>query len=335
VAIIALLISILLPSLSNARAQAKAVKCAANMNAAGKAVAAYLSEERGTYPMAYWYPGDYQGTLSISNQSPTIAYGYAHWSWALYQRGQVADGSFECPEMLDRGHPRTNPGPDGSNWSTNGDQVDTQGSGTPPPKSAIEDKQAKRMAYTANAAIMPRNKMGNIPPPDGADQKRRNRFVRDNEIEEPGRTVLITEFNRNWKAISEDKGDGFLSKSHRPVNPFSVNGQSSNEYSCPIDLSGYFYHWGKNDKNYGLRDLSQIEEAVGKAEANWNELNFVGRHHPGGDKLGGTANFLYCDGHVKRTTVLSTIEDRQWGRAYYAMTGKNRVNIKLGYEFVP
>jgi prepilin-type processing-associated H-X9-DG protein len=43
-------------------------------------------------------------------------------------------------------------------------------------------------------------------------------------------------------------------------------------------------------------------------------LNAVGRHHPGGggwrsamgELMGGTANFLYCDGHVERKTVEET-----------------------------
>jgi len=56
------------------------------------------------------------------------------------------------------------------------------------------------------------------------------------------------------------------------------------------------------------------------------ELNAIGRHHIGGDEeFGGTANFLYCDGHVDRKTVLETMENREWGDAYYSINGKNEV----------
>ncbi len=50
VAIIALLISILLPSLSRAREQAKAVKCRANLHQMGLCLTMYLDEHRGCFP---------------------------------------------------------------------------------------------------------------------------------------------------------------------------------------------------------------------------------------------------------------------------------------------
>ncbi len=51
VAIIALLISILLPSLGRAREQAKAVKCVANLRTLGIATQAYFNEENERFPM--------------------------------------------------------------------------------------------------------------------------------------------------------------------------------------------------------------------------------------------------------------------------------------------
>jgi len=60
------------------------------------------------------------------------------------------------------------------------------------------------------------------------------------------------------------------------------------------------------------------------------ETNAIGRHHPGGDRLGGTANFLYVDGHVERTTILETLKERRWGDKYYAITGNNIVIDRFG-----
>ncbi len=52
VAIIALLISILLPSLSKARELAKRSVCAANLSGNGKSIAIYANQYRGSYPLA-------------------------------------------------------------------------------------------------------------------------------------------------------------------------------------------------------------------------------------------------------------------------------------------
>ncbi|MBI5863176.1 MAG: prepilin-type N-terminal cleavage/methylation domain-containing protein [Planctomycetes bacterium] len=60
VAIIALLISILLPSLRNAREQAKSTKCLANQHAIGQAVGACATENRGYGPT--WDDGEIGGS---------------------------------------------------------------------------------------------------------------------------------------------------------------------------------------------------------------------------------------------------------------------------------
>jgi prepilin-type N-terminal cleavage/methylation domain-containing protein len=200
VAIVALLLSILLPSLSLAREQAKTTKCAANLNAVGKAMHLYLAENRSTFPLSYAYPYNKNGDVDLRKQPPNREFGYVHWSWFLFDRGKVDDGSFACPSVPNRGHPRTYPGSDGSNWEQ--EQVDF--AGNPPPNGLgdprVEDLQASRMAYTANAAIVPRNKgkeLGNI----DVGLPRSNRFVRESEIETSGRTILATEFNRNWTVI--------------------------------------------------------------------------------------------------------------------------------------
>ena len=55
-------------------------------------------------------------------------------------------------------------------------------------------------------------------------------------------------------------------------------------------------------------------------------LNAVGRHHPGKDKKGGTANFCFVDGHVEQMTVLQSLQQRKWGDRFYSITGENRVS---------
>jgi len=63
VSIIALLISILLPSLGKAREQARGLKCAANLSGLGKSMATYLAEWDNTVPI--------NGILFPKNQVPT------------------------------------------------------------------------------------------------------------------------------------------------------------------------------------------------------------------------------------------------------------------------
>ena len=100
VAIIALLISILLPSLSAARQGAKAVACAANTNHVGKAAAMYQGDNNGTFPPSYVYPKDESGSwdrrqdLMYGENKP---FGYLHWSFLLYGMGEADEKAFQCP----------------------------------------------------------------------------------------------------------------------------------------------------------------------------------------------------------------------------------------------
>jgi prepilin-type N-terminal cleavage/methylation domain-containing protein/prepilin-type processing-associated H-X9-DG protein len=63
IGIIALLISILLPSLNRARETANRVKCASNLRQIGQAIALYSNENRGFFPRTYF---DGKGTVSTS-----------------------------------------------------------------------------------------------------------------------------------------------------------------------------------------------------------------------------------------------------------------------------
>jgi len=334
VAIIALLLAVLLPSLNRAKEQARAAKCAANLSSVGKAVHIFLAENKSTFPISYAYPYNSNGDVDMFKQPENRDFGYVHWSWAIFDRGQVDDNSFTCPTIPNKGHPRTFPGSDREDWEI--DQVDH--AGNPPPNSLndarVTDRQARRMAYTANAAIMPRNKgrgIGNIEP--GAE--RSNRYVQESEIEDSGRTILATEFNRNWQVLSTNGSGGWISKSHRPVSPlYSEYGNGGYEATkvplTPQPTLKFRYTRDPYDKNLDLKTLAEIEDdGYGHAdEADYNPMNFVGRHHPGGDRFGGTANFLFVDGHVVRKAVHDTVRSRLWGKKFYGVVGKD-----TGIEF--
>src|SRR5205807_6302953 len=57
IGIIALLISILLPSLNRARETANRIKCASNLRQIGQALLLYAGENKGNYPRTYFVPG--------------------------------------------------------------------------------------------------------------------------------------------------------------------------------------------------------------------------------------------------------------------------------------
>jgi prepilin-type N-terminal cleavage/methylation domain-containing protein/prepilin-type processing-associated H-X9-DG protein len=325
VAIIALLVAMLLPSLQQARAHAKTVMCSTNMHHVGTAMANYLYVSGSVYPASYLYPSDDEGTWSIASQEDDHPFGYLHWSHFMYADGEVGDNAFKCPMYEHGGAPRTNPGLDPNDWEA--EQVDQNGSSN---VSELTDKQARRMSYTANAAIMPRNKFTTAL----SGGNRVNQFVKENNVTRPGDTILLTEFLDNWKAIGIAEGgtDRVLSKSHRPINPFFHISSSFNEYAAPVNAPGYIYGIPQDQDYYGLLPYKTVRERVNILDhsSGMAQINAVGRHHPTADqryreRFGGEANFLFCDGHVDTTTVLETVDARQWGDRYYSVSGSNAI----------
>mgnify|MGYP006172248877 CR=1 FL=1 len=71
IGIIALLISILLPSLNRAREQANRVKCASNLRQIGQGIQMYANENKGNFPRTYFQtPGSTVVTTTVGNASP-------------------------------------------------------------------------------------------------------------------------------------------------------------------------------------------------------------------------------------------------------------------------
>lgn len=328
VAIIALLISILLPSLNQAREQARATKCGANLHSVGQAVHSHLAESRW-FPPSYCYPDSDSGGFELTpdsmanRQSTNPQFGYLHWSYFLYSGGKVGDGAFQCPSIPKGGAPRTNPGPDSGDWEAG--QVDDRGDSSPPGQ--LTDRQAKRMGFLANAAIMPRNKFnGNI---QGSTGPRFNRLIQESEIKQASRVIMLADASKSWKALSVSEGGSLKVKSHRPVNPFYHISTGYQEYEAPETPSGFRYG-PQGDNTYGLSRTID-DDTVGLIDgAAGSELNAIGRHHPGSDKFGGTTDFLYADGSAQRKFIIKTMQDREWGDNYYALTGETQIINRYG-----
>jgi len=328
VAIIALLISILLPSLSAARKQAQAIKCAANLRQVVTATAGYLAENRAIYPPSYIYASDRVGGYDLQAQPTAPVNGYIHWSWFLYNRGQAGDEAFTCPGFPRGGAPRTNPGPtDQGNWEPG--QRDVEGA-TNAMEASLEDRQVRRCAFTGNAAIFPRNKFT----VELSQGMRVNRLVNESEIKNPGQVILLTEFNTNWRVSASNVAgeQNLIGKGHRPVNVFWSLTSGSDEYA-PAEQTETFTYTGNDSPTlpYGLLAPNVANEYINAiGTPGLAESNAIGRHHGSGDKLGGSVNFLFTDGHVVRKTILQTLKDREWGDKYYALTGNTKVIDRFG-----
>lgn len=333
VSIIALLISILLPNLRSAREMAKNVKCAASCKSIGTAIAVHLSENNSFFPPAYLYPTDGGVPLlsgsgeAIPQNTAAVPNGYLHWSYFLYANGKVKDGVFQCPAMRHGGAPRTNPGLKGNNWEL-GVQIDAGGNTNP---NTLEDKQATRMSYVGNAALLPRNKFTTVL----SSGPRKNKLVQENQIKRPGDTVLLTEYLDNWKALGVPQDTYLHVKSHRPINVFYHLGSGFNEYLAPEQSPGFVYGLKGNPKNEQDFGVLKLRDVLGKANildytSGNAQINAVGRHHSGGDKeYGGTANFTFVDTHVERMTAYESVLKRKWGDRYYSISGRNEV---LNYQ---
>lgn len=112
IGIIALLISILLPSLGKARAQAQTVKCMANLHSIGEMVAIYVGDNKGSLPYGYWNGSapnstNYDGTkasdwttLLVHEMNSRIASDYNE---AVSESSSApgSRGMFVCPSAHD------------------------------------------------------------------------------------------------------------------------------------------------------------------------------------------------------------------------------------------
>jgi len=327
ISIIALLVGILLPALGAARGSAQAIVCANNARSVAQAMEIAVTNNKNRYPPAYVYPVDNKGSWSFSpnGQDPSKANGYLHWSYALFNSGGVSEDAFSCPTMEFGGHPPTNAAPE--------DRLDGQ---TNESGGGVVDKQASRMAFTVNGALISRNRFRQQPgiSPARGPNDMHNQLGNPAEVRNPSATVLSTEFFDNWKMIAASGGGNTISKSHRPVIPLSAEGSG-------YDLNSHYFarrpfspkkRIGLADDdphNYGLVENQWYSENPNAKlyGGGMSTANAIGRHHPGGDsKWGGTANFAYADGHVERKNISETLINKEWGDVYTTLEGgDNRI----------
>lgn len=350
VGIIAVLMSILLPSLQRARDSAATVKCAANLRSIGQGLMSYSAENRQMLPASYGY----RGTVIAADgtQTPTAAsYGYVHWSSFIL--GTVAPDAFKCPAVANGGLPATDP------VATDidaGQKVDSQGTPpavgdaaydavvgrvspiTTPLGTYYPDSQAPRMAYTLNEALCGRNKyqIGFQNPP----ATRTYRWVSTNEVDNASGTILATEFVDEWgivSGVSRSTGSGVLCKSHRPVQPFRDNTVTAGDANCDVSIIAATNSlrrtnasdlWQTSATSKSLDIITDYRAGTYTSSTRATRLDWVGRNHGRGEKpTDNKSNFLYVDGHVETKSILETLPKDassstpwEWGKIPYSVS---------------
>jgi prepilin-type N-terminal cleavage/methylation domain-containing protein/prepilin-type processing-associated H-X9-DG protein len=94
IGIIAVLLAILLPSLSRAREQAKAVQCLSNLRQMGTAITMFSSEHKGFLPKAWFNDRPRPGSSELWNYPNADV-----WEWSYVVSTYLAknEGVFRCP----------------------------------------------------------------------------------------------------------------------------------------------------------------------------------------------------------------------------------------------
>ncbi len=324
VVVLVLIFGAILPLVAGrSRALAMTDECADHLRKIHNATQLYTADFH-YFPPSYVYGHSQIGTdwnpldQQLSNPSPTN--GYVHWSGVYSARQYLPDAATtQCPSVRNGGAPNANPGPVAADWEPG--QVNDLGATSPSP--LPNDRQAKRLAYTMNGAIVGRNKYFNGTP-------RINRLVPDSEATlrqsdritsaGPRGIILATEWfvlpgsgpTGGWSSLTT--GSATIA-SRRPITPFLGISAGTDVYSEPnVGTTPRFQYPADN------QILTTAQLGPGLLSGGIPELNAVGRHHPGG-----TANFSLLDGSVVQTTILDTIHKRLWGRRFLAITGNNTV----------
>jgi prepilin-type N-terminal cleavage/methylation domain-containing protein/prepilin-type processing-associated H-X9-DG protein len=201
IAIISILAAILFPVFARARENARRTSCMSNMKQIGLGLLQYTQDYDETYPQAYWYKNDADGTG-----------GYFQWTAATLPYTKSAQ-LFVCPSDTNGGMPPTNPHDPTYSTSVNG-----------------QDAQVPRLSYTVNSALLPR-KRRTIDPAN---------VVKLAAVEDSSGTIMVAEFNNYAGCINDTSnagtaGGGFVNKSHRSMNGFMAGtgawkGEAANEF---------------------------------------------------------------------------------------------------------
>jgi len=304
VAIIALLASILMPSLAKAREQAKGASCLSNLHNIGLSLAMYHGDNRGYYPACYSYIDGNSGSS-----------GYYHWTAALDFRDYSAPitarkypkvaNQYICPSHMPGGWAPTN----FTSWRIPDPppgQVSQDTTGTK------DDRQAARLSYVANEIIMPRKKYSaahDAASPPGTSNLC---LVQADAIEAANNTILLGEFSSSANCIwGSSVGGGAAYKSHRPTSGVKTSGGGV--------FDGEGYTMGTQIFKLTFAEAQSAIDAVLADKSAASANHHISYINPSAHGNNGS-NYTFVDGHAARFTLQETLDpgNYMWGRKVYS-----------------
>jgi prepilin-type N-terminal cleavage/methylation domain-containing protein len=292
IAIIAILAAILFPVFAQAKEAAKKSSDLSNMKQIGTSMQIYLSDYDDTYPSAYYYNND----LNSSN-------GYTHWSGMIMPYVKNLQ-IFVSPADRIGGLAPTN------FINGNGGAGAPGGQVTQYP---VQDNQAPRLSYTANAALMPR-KRRTIDP---------SNVVNATVVDNGANTILLAPLTDVPACINDSSAaSGVAFKSHRSTNAFMLNVGLTTPYAgevaAEIGLPSY-YAMTAAAATVVLTNC-QTASAAGLSHLAYIQPS---RFNKQGNVLGGNSNYTYADTHAKNAKLDGTLNPArfQWGTRNYGGGG--------------
>jgi prepilin-type N-terminal cleavage/methylation domain-containing protein len=301
IAIIAILAAILFPVFAQAKEAAKKSADLSNMKQIGTSMSIYLADSDDVYPSAYYYNND----VSSAN-------GYTHWSGSIMpyvKNNQI----FVSP--VDRIG-----GMAPSNYTLT--PTINQGAGAPggqtPQSSAVQDNQAPRLSYTANATVMPRKRRTLDP----------SSVVSATAVDNSANLILLAPLTDIPACINDTSAaSGVAFKSHRPTNAILLASGAPYVGELAAEVGNATYRALTEAQARAALTTCQTASALGLPHIAYSQPSRFNRQ--GTDVLGGTANYTYADTHAKNAKLSQTLrqDSFQWGIRNYGGGGGIVVRI--------
>lgn len=292
IAIIAILAAILFPVFAQAKQAAKKSADLSNTKQQGTAINIYLADTDDTLPSAYYYNND----NSSSN-------GYTHWTGALMPYIKNLD-IFVSPGDELKGMAPTNFV--GNNMGKGAPAGQTA-------QNAVQDNQAPRLSYTANAALMPRKRRTADPA----------NVVNATAIDGVSQTILVGPMTSKVTCINDaSAASGQAYKSHRPANAF-MRADGTTPFIGEVADTDAVYRAVTVDQAANALNLCVTTPAANT----YPHIVYASPYRFGGSSSkpkDGGANYVFADSSARYLSLSATLNPQnfRWGKSNYGMGGK-------------